>query len=107
MASITATIKVSVDDLRRQSTVFGNKASEVKRLTDDMLNLIDGTNSVWQGEAQQTYKKQFDGLRDDMAKIYKMIDEYRLDLSDIAKNYEAAEISNKSAAATLKSDVIH
>ena len=106
MAAIATSLKVSVSDIKKASTRFGSLATETKKLTDNMLRLVQDTRNVWQGDAQRAYSKQFDGLRDDMQKMFKMIDEYRTDLSEVAKNYEAAENANKSAAQTLKSDVI-
>lgn len=106
MAAISATLKVSVDELKKSSTKFGALATDTKKVTDNMMKLVESTKSYWQGEAQNAYWKQFNGLQDDMQRIFKMIDEYRTDLSEIAKNYESAEVANKSAAAALKSDVI-
>lgn len=106
MAGINATLKVSVEELKKGSTAFGNKANETKKLTDNMLRLIENTNSVWQGEARDAYSKKFASLSGDMNKIFKMIDEYRADLSDIARNYESAENANKSSASALKSNFI-
>lgn len=106
MAAISVTLKASVDDIKKSSTKFGNQATETKKLTDNMMKLIENSKSVWQGEAQSAYWRKFNGLQNDMQKIFKMIDEYRTDLSAIAKNYESAENANKSAAAALKSDVI-
>lgn len=106
MAAINATLKVSVDELKKGSTRFGQKAEETKKLTTQMLQLISDTNSVWQGEARDAYSKKFASLSGDMDKIYKMINEYRLDLADIAKNYETAENQNKTAASNLKSGFV-
>lgn len=106
MAAIATALKASVDDIKKSSSRFGTLANETKRLTDNMMTLVSNTKSVWQGEAQNAYWKKFDGLRDDMQRMFKMIDEYRTDLTEIARNYEAAETANKSAAAALKSDVI-
>lgn len=106
MAAIATTLKASVADIRRASSKFGTLATDTRKLTDNMLKIVQDTRCVWQGDAQNAYAKQFDGLRDDMQKMFKMIDEYRTDLSEVAKNYEAAENANISAARTLKSDVI-
>lgn len=106
MAVISGTLKASVDEIKKSSAKFGNLATETKKLTDSMMRLAENSKSVWQGEAQSAYWKKFDGLKDDMQKMFKMIDEYRTDLSAIAKNYESAENANKTAAAALKSDVI-
>lgn len=106
MAAIATALKASVSDIKSASTKFGSLATDTKKLTDNMLKLVQDTRSIWQGDAQNAYTKQFEGLRDDMQKMFKMIDEYRSDLSEVAKNYEAAENANISAARTLKSDVI-
>ena len=106
MAAITATLKVSVDELKKGSTRFGSKATETKKLTTQMLQLIESTKSVWQGAAREAYSKKFASLSSDMDKILKMIDEYRQDLSEIAKNYETAESQNKMEASNLKSGIV-
>lgn len=104
--AISATLKVSVDDLKKSSAKFGTLATEVQKLTDSMLKLIEGTKSIWEGEAQSAYWKKFEGLKDDMTKIFKMIDEYRADLSEIAQTYEQAETDNKAAAGSLNDTII-
>lgn len=106
MAAINAELKVSVDELKKGSTTFGQKATETQTLTGQMLQLVQNTNSVWKGEAQAAYSKKFDGLKSDMDKIYKMIEEYRQDLSDIATAYETAENQNTQVASSLKSNII-
>lgn len=106
MAEINAVLKVSVDDLRRASADFGNYATETKKLTNEMLELIRNTKNVWQGDARDAYSSKFDSLSGDMERIYKMIDEYRLDLDEIAKNYESTETSIITDANALKSDVV-
>ena len=105
--AINATLKVSVDELNRGSRSFGESANETRRTTDRMLVLIDGTNSVWQGEARNTYARQFNGLRDDMNRMYKMIDEYRKDLAEISRIYTNTENQNKAIAGRLNPDAIH
>lgn len=107
MAAIATALKASVDDIKKASTKFGSLATETQKLTNNMLKLIQDTKSVWQGEAQTAYSKKFDELRDDMQRIFKMIDEYRTDLTEVAKQYETAENANKAAAQALNSDVIH
>lgn len=106
MAAFGATLKASVEDIKKSSTKFGTLANDTKKLTDRMMQLVENSKSVWQGEAQNAYWKKFDSLRGDMQKIFKMIDEYRSDLTEIARNYESAENANKSAAAALKSNII-
>ncbi len=106
MATIATALKASVTDIKTASNKFGTLATDTKNLTDNMLKLVNDTSSIWQGEAHTAYVKKFEELRDDMQKIFKMIDEYRTDLSEVAKNYEAAETANKSAAQALNSNII-
>ena len=105
--AINATLKVSEDELRRGSHRFGEAAQRTKETTDQMLNIVNETNSVWQGEARNAYARQFNGLRDDMARMYKMIDEYRQDLAEIGRNYAQTEMQNRDFASRLNTDAIH
>lgn len=103
---ILTALRVSdVQDLRQEATNFDEHATEVKKVTDQMLELVESTNGLWRGEAQQKYNSQFQSLSDDMNVIYEMCHEYSTDLIEIAKNYETAENDNKATADRLKADV--
>lgn len=104
--AITATLKVSVDELKTISSQFAEKASEVKMLTGNMLTLIDNTKSVWHGEANTGYVKKFDSLRGDMDRFYRKVDEYHTDLQEISQVYSSAETGNKELGNALQTDVI-
>lgn len=105
MAILSALSVTDVQDLRAEANAFEDHANQLKTVTDQMLSLVDGTTNVWKGDAQNRYKTQFDGLQDDMQKIYEMCVEYSDDLKTIATNYENAEESNANTANSLKSDV--
>ncbi|WP_029200333.1 WXG100 family type VII secretion target [Oribacterium sp. NK2B42] len=103
---ILTSLRVSdVQDLRQEATRFDEHANEVKKVTDQMLQLVESTNGLWRGEAQQRYNTQFQGLNDDMKVIYDMCHEYSADLIEIAKNYETAENDNVATSSRLKADV--
>ncbi|MCR4891184.1 MAG: WXG100 family type VII secretion target [Lachnospiraceae bacterium] len=104
--AIKATLVAPVETIKSSSTRFGNLATQVNNLMKKMMTLIQNSKSVWQGEANDAYLKKFNDLQADMTKIFKKIDEYRTDLTTIAKNYESAETTNKSAANALKSNII-
>lgn len=94
-----------VADLRAEATNFDEHATETKKVTDQMLELVESTSAVWEGEARNKYNTQFQGLSNDMEKIYNMCKEYSTDLIEIAKNYETAENDNIATAGRLKADV--
>ena len=92
-------------DLRTEATNFDQHANEVKKVTDQMLELVESTVGLWRGDAQKAYSTQFQGLADDMKIIYDMCHEYSTDLIEIAKNYEVAESDAVATANRLKADV--
>ncbi|SFB82371.1 WXG100 family type VII secretion target [Butyrivibrio sp. YAB3001] len=94
-----------VNDLKTEANNFDQHANEIKKITDQMLELVDSTISCWRGTAQSKYSNQFKGLTDDMKVIYDMCHEYYTDLVEIAKNYETAESDNEARANSLKADV--
>ena len=94
-----------VQDLKTEASNFDEHATAVKKVTDQMLELVESTSGVWEGEARNKYNSQFQQLSDDMNFIYEMCHEYSTDLIDIAKNYEAAETDNVATAGRLKADV--
>lgn len=46
MAAIATALKASVDDIKKSSAKFGTLATDTKRLTDNMMKLIEGTKSI-------------------------------------------------------------
>lgn len=99
-------LKVTPAELKNASAEFGAKSGEIKGLTGEMMNLVNGLNSVWQGEAATAFSNKFKELQDDMDKIYKMIQEHSKDLMDMATKYETAEKENDQEAQALKGDAI-
>lgn len=94
-----------VQDLRTEASNFDEHASEVQKITNQMLELVESTSGVWEGEARNKYNTQFQGLSNDMNTIYERCHEYSTDLIEIAKNYETAENDNIATASRLKADV--
>ena len=105
MAILSALRVSEVQDLRNEASRFQEHADGVKRVTDQMLELINSTKSLWRGEANMKYSTQFANLGDDMARIYAMCTEYSTDLQQIADTYQQAETENASTASALKADV--
>ena len=99
-------LKVNPTELKTASAEFGAKGGQVKGLTAEMMNLVNGLNSVWQGEAATAFSSKFKELQDDMDKIYNMIQEHSKDLTEMAQTFEDAENKNDQSALALKGDAI-
>lgn len=99
MPSLNGPLSISdIKELKQEAAYFDDHANEIKKITDQMLELVSSTNSDWRGEARETYNSRFQGLSDDMKYIYDMCHEYSTDLTEIAKNFEEAEtITNEIA----------
>ena len=105
MALLTALSLTDVQDLRTEANNFDTHAGDVQRITNEMLTLINSTTGVWRGVAGDAYRRQFDGLSDDMTKIYNLIHMFCDDLLEIANKYETTEQANESAASALAADI--
>lgn len=104
--AIQSTLSVSqIQDLRNEASAFQTHAEELQVITNQMFDLVGNTSSVWNGQDQQAYTNQFDGLRDEMSKLFDMVNTYCANLNDIASSYQAATDSNVSIASSLQTDI--
>lgn len=99
-------LKVTPEELIRTSGEFGNTGKQVRSLTQEMIDIIDGLKSVWEGEAATAYSTKFHQLDDDMEKMHRMIDEHVKDLEEMARQYQTAETANMDTSNSLAGDVI-
>ena len=103
---MNGTLKVTTSKLTSTASSFQSTGNQVKNLTTQMTTIVKSlSGQIWSGEAASAYIKKFDGMQDDISKI-KMINEHVTDLQEMAREYEAAENTNVSAANALSSDVI-
>lgn len=103
---MTGTIKVTPEKLKSTAVEFGNQGSTISNLTSQMMTLITGLSSSWEGEASTMYMTKFKGLENDIQTINQMIQEHVNDLEEMASLYQSAETANVEAAEALASDVI-
>ena len=99
-------IKVNPETLNSTASEFGNQASSLQNLTGQMMSLVTGLSSAWQGEASTAYIGKFQGLQDDMDKMFRMVQEHSTDLQEMAAAYIDAETKNAELAQSLAPDVI-
>ncbi|MBS6395740.1 MAG: WXG100 family type VII secretion target [Clostridiales bacterium] len=100
------TLRVTPEQLEAASSEFAAKGTVVGNLTSQMVQLVDGLGSIWEGEAAAAYQTRFRQLDEDIQKMVQMIQEHSNDLNEMAKIYRDAETANSEMAADLAGDVI-
>lgn len=99
-------IKVSPQLLTGTASEFSSQGAAVNSLTGEMMSLITGLSSVWEGDAASAYITKFKGLEDDIQRMIRMIQEHSTDLEEMAQIYTSADVENMEEANALSSDVI-
>lgn len=100
-------LRVDPSVLQSTASSFESTGTSVNNLTEQMTSIVTSlTGQVWSGEAATAYVTKFNGLQDDMNRIYKMIKEHSEDLIEFAQQYTSAETANTELANSLSADVI-
>ena len=99
-------IKVSPQLLTSTASEFGNQGNVINTLTGEMMNLITGMASTWEGDAATAYITKFRGLEDDIQRMVRMVQEHSRDLQEMARIYSDADMANAEDANSLSADVI-
>lgn len=100
-------LRVTPEKLQSTASSFEATGSTVNNLTQQMTSIVTSlSGQVWSGEAATAYVGKFNGLQDDMTRIYKMIKEHSDDLINMAQQYASAESASTDLANSLSSDVI-
>ena len=99
-------IKVSPQLLSSTAAEFGNQGNQISNITGEMMNLITGMASTWEGGAAAAYITKFRGLEDDIQRMVRMVQEHSSDLQEMAQIYTEADTANAEEANSLSADVI-
>lgn len=100
-------LRVTPEKLQATASSFEGTGTNVNNLTQQMTSIVTSlSGQVWSGEAATAYVNKFNGLQDDMERIYKMVKEHSDDLIEMAQQYMTAESANADLANSLSSDVI-
>lgn len=103
----TGTLRVTPENLQATASSFAGIGTTVKNLTQQMTSIVTSlSGQVWSGEDATAYVNKFNGLQDDMERIYKMIIEHSDDLGTIAQEFSTAISTSTQLASSLSSDVI-
>lgn len=101
-----AVLKVTPEKLTQAASEFQNAGQNISSITSEMMNIVDGMKSIWQGEASTGFTNRFNALKDDIEKINAMIREHVSDLNEMAGEYQRAEEESTQQSNALASDVI-
>ncbi len=99
-------IRVSPEQLISTAGEFSNQGSSISALTGEMMQLVTGLSSVWEGEAATAYMTKFKGLEDDIQRMIRMVQEHASDLEEMASVYTQSDKTGADEASGLLSDVI-
>lgn len=101
----TGILKVTPEKLTQAAGEFQTSGRNISSMTAEMISIVDGFKSIWQGNAATEYAGKFNGLRDDIEKINRMIEEHVNDLNEMALGYQNAEDQSIEESANLISDI--
>lgn len=99
-------LKVTPEKLIQASNEFSQTGKTISSLTSEMMSIVNGLKSIWQGEAANSYNSRFTSLQDDVQKILNIIQEHVNDLNEMAREYQNAENASLEASSSLVSDVV-
>lgn len=103
--AVSGLLKVTPEKLTQVSNEFSQSGKTISSLTAEMLSIVNGLKSVWQGQAALEYSKRFNDLGDDIEKINKLIQEHVSDLNTMAAEYQNAENQSMEESSKLLSDI--
>lgn len=99
-------LKVTPEKLIQTSEEFATMGSQMKNLTSEMIEQVQGMKGVWQGEAATAYGNKFCSLQSDMDKLCRMVQEHVSDLQEMAAHYQRAEEGSAQQGSGLNANVI-
>lgn len=99
-------LKVTPAALRAKSGEFDQNRAVIRGLIEQMNSKIGGIASVWQGDASTAYQNSYNGLKDDIDRLDRMIAEHVRDLNEMADVYTKAETAVENVNQALPKDAI-
>ena len=100
-------IHVTPQKITQAAGKFETTASDIKTLTTSMTGTVQKLSGrVWSGSAATAYVNKFNGLQDDINRLYSMVNKHATHLKTIARDFEKTETESVSEVNSLSSDVI-
>ncbi len=94
-------LKVTPEKLIETAGEFANTEANIRRLTQEMVSVVDAFKPIWQGEAATGFANRFAALTEDMNSLYMLIRKHADDLNEIASEYMQAEQESTELAGSL------
>lgn len=88
-------IKVTPKTLREKANTLRNYNKTFNQKVGDLKTLQQKLNTMWDGEANDSFNKDFQKDAKQLDAFYKAVDGYVKALEKIADNYENTEKKNK------------
>lgn len=99
-------LKVTPEKLLQAANEFSASGKTISSLTVEMMNIVNGLKSIWQGSAASSYTAKFNSLQDDIERINKIVEEHVTDLTEMARTYQAAEDASTEESERLLNEVV-
>ena len=100
-------LKVTPDQLQQKAREVSDAVSKMKNDFNKLNTAINSTHHYWIGRAGDLHRKLYNDKVEEVNEILQLLGRYPTDLLKMAGIYIQSENANKSAAASLKSHVIH
>lgn len=97
---MAANFLVTASMLETQAEELENLNQAFKGLVEDLVTTEGSLNSMWEGEAREAFRTNFNEDRVQMENFYALIEKYIAALNKIASNYHTAETVNRNVATT-------
>lgn len=98
--------RVNTQELRKTATSFGQKGKTMAMTMEEMMSLVNGLRSVYEGDASDAYVRTFSGLQDDISKINAKIQEHVSDLNEIADKFDGVVKDTAAKDAALPNNIL-
>lgn len=104
--ALVGELKVNPETLEARAEDFASKDSQMKAITDQMIELVNGLKGIWEGEASTAFYNKFHELDDDIQRMHNMVQEHSKDLIEMARVYREADTFAATESAALSGSVI-
>lgn len=93
-------IQVTSNELKSKASELQGLNSRFQTELENLMSHLNTLNSMWEGEAKETFNQAFAKDKSSMDRFKSAIDQYVQALNLIASKYEDAEKKNISTAST-------
>lgn len=99
------TILVTPEELKNTAEEFRGIGSEARNLTQQMVSIINGLGSIYEGESATAFNNQFHKLDGDMETMHNNVTKQANHLNEIADKFSSEENKNVDESTGLPSNL--